>query len=381
MPKAIPVNPAMLRHAREAAGLSLDAAAARAKLPPPREGGTPADHLRMLEDGLRPVGIARLAALARAYRRPECFFFLSRPPQSRPFLADFRTIRNAGPEASPEFAALLRRIRGLHQCLRALAEDGDARPIPLVGSLPADASMPEAADRLRAILPDSRTGRYGGGGRELFRALRRHIEDAGIFVCLRGDLGSHHSAVGPETFRGLAVADPLAPLIVINPHDAECAQVFTLVHELCHILLGVSAISDAEMGADADRDEERFCNAAAAEYLVPADMLRDRLNGDAHGGGIGRIARRLGVSAAVVAIRARDLGLLDAASCNAILSRPTARNRGGSGGPDANVVARFRLGDRLLSTIVGAAREGRIDIGDAVQLLGLSASRIERILP
>ena len=72
---------------------------------------------------------------------------------------------------------------------------------------------------------------------DAFRLLRSRTEDAGVFVLLKGDLGSHHTAIDVEVFRGLAIADDVAPFVVINDNDSRAAWSFTLLHELTHLLL------------------------------------------------------------------------------------------------------------------------------------------------
>jgi Zn-dependent peptidase ImmA (M78 family) len=71
----------------------------------------------------------------------------------------------------------------------------------------------------------------------LFSLLRTAAEKAGIYVLLLGDLGSHHSDIGEEVFRGVALADDIAPFVVINDNDATPARSFSLMHELAHIWL------------------------------------------------------------------------------------------------------------------------------------------------
>lgn len=70
-----------------------------------------------------------------------------------------------------------------------------------------------------------------------FRLLRESAERAGVFVLLMGDLGNYHSAISVETFRGFAIADPVAPFIAINDRDSHAAWSFTLLHELVHLCL------------------------------------------------------------------------------------------------------------------------------------------------
>jgi len=97
--------------------------------------------------------------------------------------------------------------------------------------------------------------------------LRRQIEAAGIFVLLKGNLGSYHSNIAVTVFRGFALSDDIAPFIVINDRDSEAAWSFTLVHELAHLILGKTGIS----GTYAEKKIEKFCNEVASEFMLPAN--------------------------------------------------------------------------------------------------------------
>ena len=88
-----------------------------------------------------------------------------------------------------------------------------------------------------------------------------------MFVLLLGNLGSHHSSIPVEIFRGFALADPIAPDdTVINDRDARAAWSFTALHELVHLWLGDTGIS----GVDAENHVEQYCNDVAGEILLPA---------------------------------------------------------------------------------------------------------------
>lgn len=93
-----------------------------------------------------------------------------------------------------------------------------------------------------------------------------------------GVVGSNtQRPLDPAEFRGFALADDFAPLVFINGKSTKSAQVFTLAHELAHIWLGKTALSDADAGVVAAGDTERWCNRVATEFLVPLAEFRQRL--------------------------------------------------------------------------------------------------------
>src|SRR5690606_38969916 len=110
-----------------------------------------------------------------------------------------------------------------------------------------------------------------------FAFLRGKAEEAGIFVLLIDNLGSYHTAIDVEAFRGFALADEVAPSIAINANDSKGAWCFTLVHELVHLLLGATGVS----GSDDNQEIEKFCNDVASEFLVPMEEIHSlRIDND-----------------------------------------------------------------------------------------------------
>ena len=156
MKQQVPINPALLRWARCAAGLSLKDAAARAKItalrrPKNQTSVTPEDRLASWEDGRTSPSISQLKALVNAYRRPFVTFFLAEPPTEVAPLADYRTIPNT-PVESPEFAALKRRIFQLHRELCAIAKEEQTEALPFVNSCNMEDGVPAVVDAIRRTL-------------------------------------------------------------------------------------------------------------------------------------------------------------------------------------------------------------------------------------
>ena len=151
-----------------------------------------------------------------------------------------------------------------------LDDDDDLVPLSFVGSATIDTPVERLIGAIRAALAlqpsDLRAARNPD---EAFRLLRSHAEQAGVFVLALGDLGSYHTELSVEVFRGFALTDEFAPFVVINPRDSAAARCFTLLHELVHLWISEPGIS----GGDPLDPVEVFCNNVASNFLLPDEEL------------------------------------------------------------------------------------------------------------
>ncbi len=395
----LPINLGILRWAREDAGLSLSEAAERAQISALQSrgetpGASSADRLRAWEKGEQGMTLRQLQSLAKAYRRPLLTFFLSAPPVKVRTATDFRTLGDRAVKSeSPELAALLRRIETLYEDLVSLVQEEGGEPVPFVGALASAPPIPAAAAMIRDALGFSLTQQLKlRSGEDILRVLRRHVHDIGVFTLFEGNLGSHHSNVSPEEFRGLALCHKLAPLIVVNPNDAKAARLFTLVHELTHIGLGHSAISNLDFwnlsSFAALNQKERYCNAVAAEFLVPEQTIMERIEGRHMTDPIlevEELAKQFNVSRMVIARRLRELGMLESEDYRTLCSMykeqwdRSKRMQAVGAGPGRNVLDKVRLGEKFIVTVLSAVNEGRITFQDASRMLRVKAARFDRI--
>ncbi len=217
---------------------------------------------------------------------------------------------------------------------------------------------------------------------DYFKELRSHLESKGVFVIQMGDLGSHHSRVSVEEFRGMAIADRLAPIIVINPNDTLNAKVFTLVHELCHLGLGKNIISN-EFYTKQNKIEV-FCNAVAAEVLVPSDELQVLIVNEITSSFIDNLAKKFCVSSIVIARRLLELNYITEQEYQETFNKYVTLSqrkqaKSSKGGPDSNIVAKARLGNKLIKTILNATYNGTLDFSDASSVLNLPISRFSKV--
>ena len=397
MQRAENANPSMLAWARQAAGLSKEEAARSVGLAASKR-STAVDKLVAIESGAMHPTRHQLLRFADAYRRPPTVFYLASPPAPGRRDEDFRT--TTGPPPSPQEAALLdallRDVRVRQSMVKAaLEEDEDADRPNLNGRLSLDDSVPDAVAALRGAL-DARDDWHRGID-DPFAFLRSRVERLGAFVLLAGDLGSHHTAVSERVFRGFALADAVAPFIVLNHQDAIAARPFTLLHELAHICLGASGVSADPPSTPPRRSQDRiefFCNDVAGEFLLPSDAISSpRRIGrfDAARKRAEEIAKDRRVSEAMVAYRLWRNGRIERDIYHRLHAfyahrwqeekkRQRAHMRGAEGGPSYYVVRRHRLGRAFCALVRQLLQAEELTHTKAAKILGVKPGSVEPLL-
>ena len=215
--------------------------------------------------------------------------------------------------------------------------------------------------------------------------LRSAIEELGIMAVINGVVGNNNRRkLDVEEFRGFALSDPHAPLIFVNGADAKSAQMFTLAHELAHLWLGdVGEGLSGFQGLQPDGGHvERFCDQAAAEFLVPAMELRDAWQdiADTDTTAFENLASRFKVSPVVIGRRAMDLGLVEPEQFFSFYRNYTQREcqeKQPRTGGDFYNNQNTRVGQLFASHVTRAAQEGRIGFKEAYDLTGLNSGTFQ----
>lgn len=387
------VNPHILIWARETAGLSREEAVVRLGFREAR--GVPAvERLAALEIGREEVSRPVLLKMAKTYRRPLLTFYMEAPPARGDRGEDFRSLPDRHTASEAFVDALVRDVKARQAMVRSVLEDDEeAGPLRFVGSLRVEDGVAAIlADMRRVLNVDLVAYRAKGTPEAAFAFLRGRAEAAGVFVLLIGNLGSHHTVIDASAFRGFALADPIAPFVVINDQDAKAAWSFTLLHELAHIWIGATGVS----GGEPDSRTEQFCNDVASAFLLP--------NGELSGVGVQRgttadeaarlitafAAERL-VSRSLVAYRLFRSGMLSETTWRALSKRfldewrtmrktQRARDREKEGGPDYYVVRRHRLGSALLQFVARNMIVGALTPTRAGKVLGVNPRSVHPLL-
>lgn len=388
------INPKILVWARETAGLTPEEAVRKLGIRDAR-GVAAVDRLIALETGSAEPTRPLLVKMAKQYRRPLLTFYMAGPPRKGERGRDFRTLPEGHSDAAEALLdALIRDVRARQRMVRALLEDEeDAEPLPFVGSMRIADGAPALLGSLRKTLRISLDAfRSASSSEEAFALLRARAEAAGVFVLLIGNLGSHHTAIDLETFRGFALADKIAPFVIINDQDAHAAWSFTLLHELVHIWLGETGVS----GAFAEAGIEKFCNRVASEFLLPSEDLADLHVDDMKPfeklqARISDFASDRHLSGSMVAYRLYETGTIERETWSRLSTffrqrwlqtrverRERAREK--EGGPSYYVVRRHRVGTALIELVRRMMADGVLVPSKAGKILGVKPANVQAMV-
>ena len=257
------VNPFLLSWARKTAGLGVEQAAKKAQVK--------AEKLLSWEAGDARPSLIQARKLGRVYKRPISVFYLPEPPQDFQPLRDFRRLPNA--PALPESPQLLFEMRRA-QARRDLAvELLEALEIPapqLRLAIDSRADPEQMGEVIREGLGVSVEEQFSWRpGYETFNRWRKLLENNGVLVFQCTD-------VGVSEARGFSVYAEVLPAVVVNTKDSVPGRIFSMFHELTHILLregGICQFHDAPSVGAQESGNEQFCNSVAGAALVPQSNL------------------------------------------------------------------------------------------------------------
>lgn len=388
------VNPEILRWARETASLSSDEAIKKLQLRAAR-GISARQRLAALESGDEEPTRPMLVRMSVKYRRPLLTFYLSAPPKRGDRGQDFRTLPDNHTAADDALLdVLIRDIRARQSMVRAVLEDEeDVEPLHFIGSMAMSSGISAITKSIRQTLKFNLNDyRKEPTTHEAFALLRTRAEEVGVFVILKGDLGSYHTAIDLQIFRGFSVADEIAPFIIINDQDSKAAWSFTLLHELSHLWLGQTGVS----GVPGDLAIEQLCSDVASEILLPVDeLLQHKISAgmEIHSmeSQISNFARYRKISASMVAYKLYRNGVIDFDKWQLLSTayrdrwlqdrqRRRILQRTRRGGPSRNVVHRHRLGKALIDLVGSMTLAGSLTTSKAGKVLGVRAKSVQALL-
>ncbi len=385
MGKAVPlpgVQPALLKWARESAHLSLEEVAKRFD--------KPVEEINAWESGAAAPSYAQLEKLAyELYKRPLAIFFLPSPPSELRPEAEFRALPDADlRRLSRETVFLIRRARAYQASLQELfgGRSPNAEPVWRRVSLDSSKSIADQAAAVRAVLgvPPIGAAEWGApDGDDALKLWRKAIEAGGVFV--------FKDTFKQREISGFCLADPELPVVMINNSTSKTRQIFSLLHELAHVLTNRRAIStfdDAPLArlAPPEQTIERFCNQIAAEILVPGQDFAVQVAGLPRNiealtsDEFAALAERYRVSREVILRRFRDA---DRVSQSFYEERKREWDgqrpeKDGSGG-NFYLTKGAYLSERLMSEVFARYSRRQITVDEAADFIGVKPKHVDEL--
>ena len=331
-----------------------------------------------LSDDAQPT-LKQLEDFAHLSHTPFGYFFLPQPPALALPVPDFRTLRDEVlTEPSSELLDTLYLCQQRQDWYRDHARMHGLPVLSFVGSASVQEAAEAVAQRLRETLGLSTEARcQAPTWTDALRSFIAKAEDAGVMVMVSSVVGSNsHRTLDVGEFRGFALADDLAPLIFMNGADSKAAQMFTLAHELAHVWLGATGVSDTQAGQVPEQQTERWCNQVAAELLMPLEDLRAAHHPNAPiADEIQRLAREFKVSTLVALRRLFDMGTINRAALwqhyRVEQERlRTLKDRSSPGGDFYRSLG-ARTSKRFARAMMSSTLEGLTSFPDAFRMLGM----------
>ncbi len=258
----IQINPKILVWARETLALTKNQAAERTRIPLRR--------LAQLEEGDRPPTLIELKLLSKEYKRTIATLLLNEPPKEKPLPKDQRTIDsiNIGHFHEKTIMAV-RKARALAQSYVELRHElGISIPkLIMTASIKDDPKKIAKIIRTVLRLPEVRSIKDSNIALEAFW---EKVETMGIAVF-------QLSLATEDSLMGFSITDDIIPIIGIKRgQETAQAKIFTLFHELGHLLLNDVGICD--LSDNTKIKIEKWCNAFSAEVLIPNDEFLQMKN-------------------------------------------------------------------------------------------------------
>ncbi len=362
----VDIKPEIFRWIRERAGMEI--AGLTGRFPKYAE----------WEDGTAQPTFRQLEKLARTIHAPIGYFFFSEPVEEPMPIPDFRTVGSKlRRHPSPNLLDTIYLCQQRQDWYRDFVRVEREQPLSFVASTRFDGDVEKVAAVIRKALgldlEERRTLRTWTD------ALCRFIHAAdmlGILVMVSGIVGSNtRRRLDPGEFRGFALVDDHAPLIFVNGADTKAAQMFTLAHELAHLWIGQTALSNPTADILPRHEVEAWCNRVAAELLVPLAVLREEYRQNEElSQALTRLAHRFKVSTLVVLRRILDLKELAPDdfryAYEAELEKLQAIPRRGGRGGDFYLTQTVRVSNRFARAVVVSTLEGGTSLTESFRLLG-----------
>lgn len=372
------INPEIIKWARNRSNITIELLSNKIK--------QNEDKIIKWEQGEQKPTFNQARALAHKLNIPFGYLYLKEPPEEKLPIPDLRCVNdNVNKSLSPDFRDTFYDIKYKHDWYLDYLISQEAEELDFVGKYDTNNSYIEIADAITEKLKIPKIRKHAKNWSDFLGLFRQEIENLRILVFKNGIVKSNtHRPLNVNEFRGFVIVDKLAPLIFINNKDSKSAQIFTLAHELAHIWIGKSGISDISLNmrtTDIKHHIEKFCNKIAAEVLVPQVNFVEEWNNNRNIDENFRFLSRIyKVSPIVIARKALDLNIVEWKEFlhfytnykEEIASIAKKKKDGG----DFYRTLNSRLSKNFAASVLSSTLEGSTPYLEASKLLNISHGKI-----
>ena len=367
------ITPAVLSWAIERGGYSYEKLAKRLRVD--------VQQLKNWEQGMPPP-FSKAEDLANLLRIPFGYLYLAAPPDADLPLPDMRRLETSY-RPTQNFLDLLSDVLVRQDWYRDYLLELAEPQLDFVGKFNASSAVEDVADDIRRTLGVGSRFRRGVRDWDAYGAALSERAEASRILVMRSSLVGNDTTrpISVNEVQGFALADDIAPVVFVNAADFAAPRVFTLAHELAHIWIGQSAVSNPDQGEATLNRIEMFCNRVATEVLVPqSEFVSAWRTASRASARVESLTRVFWVSALVIIRRARELHIVSRAEADALRKEAIAaqRPRTRKGG-DYYRNATVRAGHRFTDAVVTEVGGGNLTFAHAGRLLGMTAHSVVKL--
>ncbi|CAG7648133.1 ImmA/IrrE family metallo-endopeptidase [Paenibacillus allorhizosphaerae] len=329
----------------------------------------------------------QLEDFAASTATPLGYFFLMAPPVETLPIPHYRTLEEGdNGQVSPDLIETLHIMQRRQDFMRDYYEQYVGTELEFVGSHRGSNAAHLANTIFDLLGLQQDWARQHKTFHDALKFLSSRCEKNRIIVMQNGIVGVNtHRPLDVSEFRGFVLVDNMAPLIFINAADTKSAQIFTLIHEIAHILLGSSAVVEASPLNTQSADVEKLCNEAAAEMLCPKELFLKQWKSLYPNAVIYEaLSNIFKVSPIVIGRRALELNCITREEFfsfyNDYLKKLKNQQPKTNSGGDFYNTTISRLGNTFTNAVIYQTLTGNIQYTDAFKLTGLRNKTFENFV-
>lgn len=321
----------------------------------------------------------QLVEISKKFDMPFGYLFLESIPEKKLPIPHFRTINNIEKEISDELYDTILLVQRQQEWVKDILLDLGHQSLHFAGKYNVKTNIQIVVKEIKELLGlKENWAELRISWTDTFKFLIKKFEETGIFVVINGIVGNNtHRKLNVDEFRGFVLYDDIAPFVFVNNNDFISAKIFTLIHELVHILIGQSASFDLRDLQSSNNEIEQFCNKCTAEFLVPAEKIKEikQVNYE-------NLARQFKVSQLVIARRLLDVGKITKNEFFEFYNNYKNKEyiKHSSKGGDFYNTVNLRYGKRFLEMVSTSVKSGKIFYRDFYRLLNLKPSTADNLL-